>query len=111
MVNEELERLNNVRNLVKESLLKSSPSIKLKIELETDYPDLKFLFDSIEPLRPDALKLRLLNSLLIYKHIYNVLERNEVSLEKIVVPAEEAALDSTIQKKLEKCRQFLKNQL
>ncbi len=58
----------------------------------------------------EILKVRLANCLLIYKHLYNAMERNDTSLERVVNAGEEKNSEA-VSRKMEKCRQFLKNQL
>ncbi len=54
--------------------MKVSPTIKLKIEIETVYPDMSTVLEYVEALPDnDSLKLDLANAILVYKHVHNAL--------------------------------------
>lgn len=64
---------------LKTVLLQGSPELSLKIELETVYPTIQFLISLVQACNGGVeMKSKLLNVVIAYKHINNVLERNEV---------------------------------
>jgi len=101
VIDSELERLEPIGSSLKQSLLKVAPTIKLKIEIETVYPDLTTVLEYTEALpNNDVLKLEIANAILIYKHVHNVLERSEVNFDRVVMENETTNVEQAVDRKI-----------
>ena len=60
--------------LVKEALNKTDTSLKIKIQLQTNYIDTKYFMELAIQIKQAGIKGKLLNCLLISRHFMSILE-------------------------------------